>query len=63
MRRRVGGRGERWRRDGAWIGDVCDSVADGAAYGSGSLRELERCTAAGAVHQHHHDGDGIGFGL
>lgn len=50
-RMRVGGsRG--LRRDGAWVADESDSVADGAADGSGARWQLQRDAAVGAVDQH-----------
>lgn len=52
-RRRRRGRVRRCWRGRAVIGDVRDGLADGAADGSGSRRELQRGAAAGAVHQHH----------
>lgn len=51
-RRRVAaGAGMRWlRREGAWVCDVRDSVAEGAADGGGAGRELERGAAVGAIY-------------
>lgn len=48
--RRVGGGG--LGREGAWVSDVSDSVAEGAADGSGARWQLERGAAVGTVHQH-----------
>lgn len=48
-RRRMGGRG----RGRPGVGDVGDRLADGAADGSGSRRQLQRDVAPGAVHEHH----------
>lgn len=58
-RRRLGSGGEersvgRRRRQCAGIGHVGDSLADGAADGSGALRKLERVAAVGTVDQHKH---------
>lgn len=49
-RGRVGGRGGLWR-EGAWVSDEGDSVAEGAADGSGARWHLQRRSAVGAVHQ------------
>lgn len=49
--RRVGG--GRGRRGAAWVGDVGDGLAKGAADGSGARRELQRRLAVGAVDKHH----------
>jgi len=48
--RLVGSRG--LRRDGAWVGDESDCVADGAADGSGARWQLQRDAAVGTVDQH-----------
>lgn len=40
------------------VGDVGDSLADGAADGGSARRELQRRVAVGAVDQHVHGGGG-----
>lgn len=47
--------GRRWRcRDGTRVRHESDSVANSAAYGFGSRRQLQLCTAVGAIYQHQH---------
>ncbi|KAL9277349.1 hypothetical protein ACSQ67_025102 [Phaseolus vulgaris] len=48
----AGGGSRGLRRDGAWVADESDSVADGAADGSGARWQLQRDAAVGAVDQH-----------
>lgn len=61
-RRRVGGsRG--LRREGAWVADEGDGVAEGAADGSRAKWQLQRGAAVGAVHQHVAVHRWVGFGL
>lgn len=61
---RVGRRRWRLRREGAWVSDESDSVAEGAADGSGARWKLERRAAVGAVDEHvavHGCGGGLGW--
>lgn len=50
-RGRVGGR-RGLVREGAWVADQSNSVAEGAADGSGARRDLQSGAAVGAVYQH-----------